>query len=95
MIFGVKVSDSDCPFRLMRAELVGKYIAKMPEDFNLPNVMLTVYFAYFRENIAFKDITFRPRQGGKNSINVKRIIIIGIKAMSDFRKLRRKIDNAQ
>ena len=91
MIFGVKVPDSNCPFRLMRSELVSKYISRLPEDFNLPNVMLTVYFSYFRENITFRDITFRPRQGGKNFINVKRIIKIGIKAVSDFRKLRKNL----
>ena len=94
-IFGVKVPDSNCPFRLMRSELVSKYISRLPDDFNLPNVMLTVYFAYFRENIAFKDITFRPRQGGKNSINVKRIISIGMKAVSDFRLLRKEISHAE
>lgn len=66
IIFGVKIPDSNAPFRLMKTELVKKYISMMPEDFNLPNVMLAVYFAYFRENIKFIDITFRPRQGGKN-----------------------------
>lgn len=94
MIFGVKVPDSNCPFRLMRSELVSKYISRLPDDFNLPNVMLTVYFSYFRENIAFKDITFKPRQGGKNFINVKRIISIGMKAVSDFRKLRKNLKEA-
>ena len=33
----------------MKKELLAKYIAKLPKDFNLPNVMLTVYFDYFRE----------------------------------------------
>lgn len=91
VIFGVKVPDANAPFRLMRSELVGKYIPRMPEDFNLPNVMLTVYFSYFREKLAFRDITFRPRQGGKNSINIKRIISIGIKAVKDFFALRKDV----
>lgn len=95
VIFGVRVPDANCPFRLMRSELVKKYTTMMPEDFNLPNVMLTVYFAYFRENITFRDITFMPRQGGKNSINIKRIIAIGLKAVRDFCTLRREMNNAQ
>lgn len=94
VIFGVKVPDSNCPFRLMRSELVSKYISRLPENFNLPNVMLTVYFAYFHENIAFKDITFMPRQGGKNFINIKQIILIGMKAVSDFRILRKNLKEA-
>ena len=94
IIFGVKVPDANCPFRLMSAELVSKYISMLPEDFNLPNVMLTVYFSYFHNNIAFRDITFRPRQGGKNFINVRRIISIGMKAVSDFRQLRKNLREA-
>ena len=94
MIFGVKVPDANCPFRLMRSDLVRKYISMLPEDFNLPNVMLTVYFSYFHNNIAFRDITFRPRQGGKNFINVRRIISIGMKAVSDFRQLRKNLREA-
>ena len=91
--FGVKLPDSNAPFRLMKRELVEKYIKKMPEEFNLPNVMLTTYFAYFKENIKFIDITFKPRQGGVNSINVKKIIKIGWKAIADFRNLRRTINS--
>ena len=91
IIFGVSVPDANAPFRLMRSDLVRKYLAKMPEDFNLPNVMLTTYFAYFHENIAFQNITFMPRQGGTNSINIRKIIRIGLKAVSDFRQLRKTL----
>ena len=94
-IFGVKVPDANCPFRLMQAKLVGKYIAMLPDDFFLPNVMLTVYMSYFRDNIAFREITFKPRQAGTNSINIKRIIATGIRAVWDFLTLRRAINNAQ
>ena len=95
IIFGVRVPDANAPFRLMRSELVRKYLAKMPEDFNLPNAMLTAYFAYFHENISFQGITFRPRQGGKNSINIRKITAIGMKAVSDFRMLRQNLREAK
>ena len=91
IIFGVKVPDANAPFRLMKRELVEKYTSKLPRDFNLPNAMLTTYFAYFHERIAFRNITFKPRQGGVNSINVKKIFAIGIKALKDFIYLRRRI----
>ena len=87
IIFGVSLPDANAPFRLMRRSLIEKYINKIPEDFNLPNVIFTVCFAYFHENIKFVDITFRPRQGGVNSINFKKIFKIGVKALSDFRKI--------
>lgn len=88
-IFGVKIPDSNAPFRLMKTSLVRKYIRKMPKDFNLPNVMLTTYFAYFHEKLKFIEISFMPRQKGKNSINIRKIIKIGWKALRDFRILKR------
>ncbi len=91
IIFNVKIPDSNAPFRLMDSRLVDKYIREMPEDFNLPNVMLTTYFAYFHEKIRFVKISFKPRQGGVNSINVKKIIILGWRALGDFYKLKRDI----
>ena len=90
--FGVKIPDSNAPFRLMKAGLVEKYINKMPKDYNLPNVMLTTYFSFFNEKVKFVEISFKPRQGGKNSINFKRIIKIGWKALGDFIKLRKCIN---
>ena len=41
----------------------------------------------WKERIAWYHITFRPRQGGVNSINMKRIFKIGWKALGDFRKI--------
>ena len=37
--------------------------------------------------IGWYPITFRPRQGGVNSINLKRIFKIGVKSLGDFRKI--------
>ena len=91
LVFGVSVPDANAPFRLMKRELVEKYIRKMPKDFNLPNVMLTTYFVYYKEKILFSRVTFRPRQGGKNSINIKKIVKIGWKALGDFRMLKKQM----
>ena len=94
-IFGVKVKDANAPFRLMKASLVDKYIRKLPEDFNIPNIMFTTYFVYHHEKVKFLPITFKPRHGGKNSVNIKKIIKIGWKAIGDFRKLRKEIDDVE
>ena len=92
IIFGVKVQDANAPFRLMKADLVAKYIDKLPWDFNLPNIMFTTYFVYFKERVLFLPISFQPRMAGKNSINLKKIIKIGWKAIGDFYRLRRDIN---
>lgn len=91
IFFGVKVPDANAPFRLMKASLVKKYIKKLPRDYNIPNIMMTTYFAYYHENICFREISFKPRQGGTNSINIKKIIKIGWKALGDFRKLKKEM----
>ena len=94
LIFGIKVKDANAPFRLMKTELVNKYINKLPEDFNIPNIMFTTYFMYFKEKVLFIPITFKPREKGTNSINIKKIVKIGYNAIGDFRRLKRDIDKS-
>lgn len=92
IFFGVKIPDANAPFRLMKTETVRKYIYKLPENFNLPNVMLSVYFMYFHENVLYRYVSFVPRQGGENYMNVKRIIGIGWKSLGNFRRLKRDLE---
>ena len=87
--FGVKVQDANAPFRLMKAEVLEKYIDRLPEDYNIPNIMFTTYFAYYKNKMKFIDITFRPRKAGKNSINLGKIFVIGWKALGDFRRFKK------
>lgn len=89
--FGVRLPDANAPFRLMRAEKVKRYLSKLSPDYNLPNIMLTTYFAYYKDRVCFKPITFKPREKGTNSINIKRIIKIGKNAVKDFRRLKKEL----
>ena len=73
IIFKVKIPDANAPFRLMRSSKVEEYIKLMPEHYNLPNVILTTSFKYFNDKMIFIPISFKPRQGGVNSINIKKI----------------------
>lgn len=91
--FGVNLPDANAPFRLMKTNTLKKYLYKLPHDYNLPNIMIATYFAFYKEKIAFEKITFRPRQGGKNSINLPKIIKIGWKALGDFRRLKKEMGN--
>ena len=89
LYFGVKVPDANAPFRLMKTNTVKKYLYKMQSDYNLPNIMMTTYFSYYKEMIVFKTVSFKPRQGGVNSINIPKIIKIGLKAVKDFKQLKK------
>ena len=89
LYFHVKVQDANAPFRLIKASVLEKYLKRLPKDYNLPNIMLTAYMAFYKENIIFKEISFKPRTAGVNSINFKRIFKIGLKALSDFRTFKK------
>lgn len=91
IIFHVSIPDANTPFRLIDGKVLKKYLKKIPEDFNLSNVLLSVLLKKGNEKIDFRPVTFRKRQGGENSINVKRIIKIGINSIRDFRRLKKSI----
>lgn len=91
LIFGVKIPDANAPFRLMRTDLVKKYIHRLPKNYNLPNIMLTTYFVYYKEKVTFLPITFKPRRAGTNSINLKKITKIGWQAIKDFHTLKKSM----
>ena len=91
LIFHLKITDANTPYRLLKREVLAKYYPMIPEHFNLSNVMLTVLLLEYKENVKFKQITFRPRQGGVNSINFKKITKIGIQAVKDFRRIRKTL----
>jgi len=91
LIFGVRISDSNAPFRLMRRELLDKYIRRLPEDYFLPNVMLTTFFSYYNEKIKFINITFECRKAGNNSINIPKIVRIGINSVKGFWNIRKNM----
>lgn len=87
--YGIKIPDANAPFRLMKTEVVEKYINRFADDYNLPNIMITAFCEYYEEKICFKPISFKPRQGGVNSINIPKIIKIGWKALGDFRMFKK------
>ena len=91
--FGVNLTDANTPYRLMKAETMGRYISLVPKDFNLSNVLLAVIYKKKGCSIKYLPVTFRPRQGGVNSINKKKISKIEEKAVIDFIKLNRIIRN--
>jgi len=90
-VFGLNITDANTPFRLMNRRVMEKYVPHIPKDFNLSNVMLSVLLLSGKEKVLYLPITFRPRQGGVNSINLKRICKIGARAVVDFTRIRREM----
>lgn len=89
--FHVTIVDANTPFRLMKAESLKNEIGLIPENYNLSNVIISVLFIKKGYKVKFIPITFRPRQGGVNSINMKKIFKIGKKALHDFSQINKII----
>lgn len=89
--FGVWCTDANTPYRLMKADKLAEEIRRVPDRFNLSNVLLTVLYTIHKADILYLPITFRPRQGGINSINIKKICKIGLQAIKDFRVIKKTI----
>lgn len=90
-MFHVWVKDANTPFRLLDVEKLKPILEIIPTDYNLANVAVSAIAVRWNYNIAWYPITFRPRQGGVNSINMKRIFKIGVKALSDFRMINKNL----
>lgn len=90
-MFHVWVKDANTPFRLLKVEKLKPILNIIPTDYNLANVAVSAIAVRWNYNIAWYPITFRPRQGGVNSINMKRIFKIGVKALSDFRMINKNL----
>jgi glycosyltransferase involved in cell wall biosynthesis len=86
--FGLWITDANTPFRLMKAGTLAELLPKVPENYNLSNVVLTVLFTRYKKKMCYVPITFRPRQGGVNSISFKKITKIGWRAVKDFSRLK-------
>ncbi|WMJ87919.1 glycosyltransferase family 2 protein [Anaerocolumna sp. MB42-C2] len=91
LCFHVSIKDANTPFRLIQAETLKENIRLIPKDYNLSNVLLSVIYGKKKLPVKYLPITFRPRQGGVNSINMKKIFKIGIQAVKDFLKINKYI----
>ena len=85
LMFHEWVTDANTPFRLMRTDKLQPIMDVIPQDYFLCNVAISAIAKKWNYKIGWYKITFKPRQGGVNSINMKRIIKIGWKALGDFR----------
>ena len=86
--FSVDVKDANTPYRLMKSEVLKKYIGLIPKEYFLTNVLVSVIYAINKRKVLYLPISFSPRQGGVNSINIRRIIKIGRDSVKDFWRLK-------
>jgi len=84
LIFKVRIPDANTPFRLISRPALQNYLALIPPNFFLANVLMSALAVRRNDQIRWQPITFRPRTAGVNSINLKKIFRIGLRALSDL-----------
>lgn len=92
LCFHVFVLDANTPYRLMSASSLKENIKFVPDDFFLSNVALTAIYKKRKNKLHFIPISFRPRQGGTNSINLGKIFKVGLKSFSNFAEINKSLD---
>ena len=63
-MFGSGIADVNTAYRLMRAALLAKIIAQMPDDIFAPNVIISGAFARAKVRLANIPVPFEPRKTG-------------------------------
>lgn len=86
---GVRVRDANVPYRLIKRNALARALERVPPDFDLQNIALSVVLRQIEPHWAFVPIHFRPRAGGRNSIDLRRIAGMGWRMLSDAGRLRR------
>lgn len=89
LTMGVTVPDANTPFRLMAVRRLARVMDRVPDDFFLANVAVAALALRSGERCRWVPVTFRPRQGGTNSINLRRICRIGRQAVVELRRIGR------
>ena len=95
LMFHEWVTDANTPFRLMKTDKLKPIMDVIPHDYFLCNVAISAIATKWNYKIGWYTITFKPRQGGINSINMKRIFKIGWKALGDFRAINNNLKRAR
>ena len=89
-VVGFDPGDANVPYRLMRREALEDALAKVPADFDIHNVAVTVALRRdARLRWKWIPIHFRSRQGGENSINLRRVARMGMGMLRDLKRIRK------
>ena len=91
--FRVYVLDANTPYRLMSADTLRENLKYIPEDFFLSNVAISAIYKKKRQRVHFIPISFRPRQGGVNSINIIKIFKVGLSSFRSFIVINDRIES--
>ncbi|HEV3272032.1 MAG TPA: glycosyltransferase family 2 protein [Candidatus Methylacidiphilales bacterium] len=88
LLCGIDLKDANVPYRLIRTSVLKEAMPRIPDDFDMQNVALTLALKR-QPSVRWKyvPIHFRDRQGGTNSINLRRIAQMGRNLLRNLHKV--------
>lgn len=88
VFYGPGVTDVNCPFRLMRAEVLKQITQKIPPDTFAPNVAVSGFFALRKDRVLNQTIPHVNRQTGEVSIKKWKLLKAAIKSFEQVIQIR-------
>jgi dolichol-phosphate mannosyltransferase len=87
---GIDLKDANVPYRLIRTSALKEALTRVPEDFDMQNLALTVALRR-SPTVTWKHVPihFRDRQGGRNSIHFRRIVEMGWELIRNLHRIAR------
>jgi glycosyltransferase involved in cell wall biosynthesis len=96
LITSESLLDANSPYRLVRRSVLRRALELVPPDFNVHNVALTVALKRDKRNRFVRiPIHFPARQGGENSMNIPKIIRMGLRMLLDLKRVGRPRNGAE
>jgi glycosyltransferase involved in cell wall biosynthesis len=87
-VTGRDLKDVNVPYRLIKRTALETALRAVPKNFDLQNVALTLALKRNRAwHWTYVPIRFRARQGGTNSINLRKIAKMGFRMLCQIREI--------
>ena len=88
LVTGTYLRDPNVPYRLIRAGALRNALSSIPADFNLQNIALSLVLKRNEElRWRYFPIHFLARRGGENSINYRKIAMMGLRFLRDWHRI--------
>ena len=88
VFYGPGVIDVNCPFRLMRAEVLKQITQKIPPDTFAPNVAVSGFFALRKDRVLNQAVAHVNRQTGEVSIKKWKLLKAAMKSFVQVMRIR-------
>jgi len=88
LFYGAGVTDVNCPFRLMRAEVLKQILTHIPENTFAPNVAISGFLTLMKANVLNIPVPHSNRQTGEVSIKKWKLLKAALKSFMQIIQIR-------